>query len=79
MTVTLMPGTATLAQLRGIWERASPVVLDVSAREGIKAAAAMVAKAANGEDAVYGVNTGFGKLASVKICLLYTSPSPRDS
>ncbi|HID67290.1 MAG TPA: histidine ammonia-lyase, partial [Roseibacterium sp.] len=29
--------------------------------------AAMVAKAAAGEDAVYGVNTGFGKLASVKI------------
>ena len=27
---------------------------------------------------VYGVTTGFGALANTRICLLYTSPSPRD-
>ena len=34
---------------------------------GIEAAAERVREAAEGGEAVYGVNTGFGKLASVKI------------
>ncbi len=67
MTITLAPGAATLAQLNDIWSHNHPVVLDAAARTGIKAAQALVAKAADGETAVYGVNTGFGKLASVKI------------
>ncbi|WP_425038676.1 histidine ammonia-lyase [Primorskyibacter sp. S187A] len=67
MTVTLTPGAATLAQLKGIWAQNRPVVLDPSAHAGISAAQALVTEAANGEEAVYGVNTGFGKLASVKI------------
>ena len=67
MTVTLTPGAATLAQLKDIWSNNHPVVLDASAHAGITAAQALVTKAANGDEAVYGVNTGFGKLASVKI------------
>lgn len=67
MTVTLMPGAATLAQLHDIWSGEKPVRLDPSSNDAIRAAAAMVAKAAAGDDAVYGINTGFGKLASVKI------------
>ena len=67
MTVILTPGAATLAQLHDIWSGEKPVTLDPTSRPAIKAAAAMVAKAAAGEDAVYGINTGFGKLASVKI------------
>lgn len=67
MTVTLIPGMATLAQLERIWRSDQPVRLDQSARDKIDAAAALVAQAATGEDAIYGVNTGFGKLASVKI------------
>ncbi len=67
MTVTLIPGSATLAQLQDIWSSRSAVVLDPSSHAGIRAAHALVSQAANGDAAVYGVNTGFGKLASVKI------------
>ncbi len=42
-------------------------MLDDSARGLVDAAAARVADAARGGEPVYGVNTGFGKLASVKI------------
>ena len=67
MTVILTPGSATLAQLHDIWSQGKPAALIESSHAGILAAAAMVAKAAAGENAVYGINTGFGKLASVKI------------
>ena len=64
---TLMPGAVTLAELEALWRDGGPVCLHESARPKIEAAAALVWRAAEGEDAVYGVNTGFGKLASVKI------------
>ena len=67
MTVILTPGAATLSQLRDIWSNNHAVALDPSSHAGIRAAQALVSKAANGDAAVYGVNTGFGKLASVKI------------
>lgn len=67
MTLILTPGSTTLAQLNDIWSGGQAVALHPSSHTGIAAAAALVAEAANGEDAVYGVNTGFGKLASVKI------------
>mgnify|MGYP000167997647 CR=1 FL=1 len=67
MTVTLTPGAATLAQLHSIWADKSAVTLTKASHDGIMAAHAMVAKAASGGDAVYGINTGFGELASVKI------------
>lgn len=67
MTDLLLPGATSLRQLHYIWTRGTAPCLDPSAHARIKAAAAMVAKAASGEDAVYGINTGFGKLASVKI------------
>ncbi len=41
--------------------------LDRSCKEGVERAAAIVQAAAQGDTPVYGVNTGFGKLASVKI------------
>jgi histidine ammonia-lyase len=65
--LTLTPGAVTLAGLRRIWREELPVRLSPAARPGVEAAAAQVAKAAAGTEAVYGVNTGFGKLASVKI------------
>ena len=67
MTVILTPGFATLAQLRDIWSGQKPATLDPSSHAGINAAADLVAQAAAGDAAVYGINTGFGKLASVKI------------
>ena len=41
--------------------------LDDAARSAIAASAAVVQRAAAGKDPVYGVNTGFGKLASTRI------------
>ena len=67
MTLTLTPSATTLAQLQAIFQGAGTVCLDPSARAGINASAAVIAAAAKGDAPVYGVNTGFGKLASVRI------------
>lgn len=67
MTLTLIPGQATLSQLEQIWREGMAVALDESSRPAIDAAAELVRRAAAGDEAVYGVNTGFGKLASVRI------------
>jgi histidine ammonia-lyase len=65
-TVTLTPGHATLADWRAIAEGAL-VRLDPAAQPAIDASARAVdAIVAKGEP-VYGINTGFGKLASVHI------------
>ena len=63
----LIPGQVSLAQLERIFRDQRPARLHDSARPGILRAASHIAAAAQGSAAVYGVNTGFGKLASVKI------------
>ncbi len=67
MSDVILPGATTLETLEAIWRADAPVMLDRSVRPAVEAAAALVRQAAEGEAAVYGVNTGFGKLASVKI------------
>ena len=67
MTLTLRPGGATLADLETIWRGQGPVRLDPTARGAVEASARTVALAASGDTPVYGINTGFGKLASVRI------------
>jgi histidine ammonia-lyase len=67
-----------LAQLHDIWRNERAAVLDPAAHDGIAASAALVAQAAAGEDAIYGVNTGFGKLASVKIAAQDTAALQRN-
>ena len=67
MTQTLHPGQAALPELEAIWRGQGPVQLDPTARGAVEASARTVAKAANGDTPVYGINTGFGKLASVRI------------
>ena len=62
-----IPGEIALSELRAIYRNGLSVSLDASARAPVEAAADLVAKAAQGTDPVYGVNTGFGKLASRKI------------
>lgn len=65
-TVTLIPGAVALACWRDIHSGAA-VALDGGCRAGVEAGARTVeAIVAKGEP-VYGVNTGFGKLASVRI------------
>ena len=76
--IRLSPGAATLAELHEIWAGDAQVELDPAAQGGVEAAAALVAKAAAGDDAVYGVNTGFGKLASVKIAAKDTATLQRN-
>ena len=66
MSLVLVPGEATLATLEAIW-RGQGAALDPSARDAVEVAAERVRKAAQGDVPVYGVNTGFGKLASVRI------------
>jgi histidine ammonia-lyase len=70
---TLVPGQVSLAQLERIFRGGLPARLDDSARPGIERAASHIAAAASGGAAVYGVNTGFGKLASVKIAVQDTA------
>ncbi|MEP1768724.1 MAG: histidine ammonia-lyase [Sulfitobacter sp.] len=66
-TLTLTPGAVTLDDLAQIHWGGASVQLDRACRPDIERAHARIAKAVAGTDAVYGVNTGFGKLASVKI------------
>jgi len=65
--MVLIPGRLTLAQLRRIARSKEPLTLDSAAAGAIDAgAAAIAAIVARGEPA-YGVNTGFGRLASTHI------------
>lgn len=61
------PGQVTLGDLERIYRQRLAVSLSAGTRPAVESAAAMVAKTAAGKVAVYGINTGFGKLASSKI------------
>lgn len=63
----LTPGAVTLADLATVLREERAVTLDPACKPAVEAAAARIAQAAAGDAAVYGVNTGFGKLASLKI------------
>jgi histidine ammonia-lyase len=57
----------SLAQLRAIWSGKANVTLDAADYARIDASAAAVTKALATGAALYGINTGFGKLASKRI------------
>ncbi|MDA5094992.1 histidine ammonia-lyase [Aliiroseovarius sp. KMU-50] len=63
----LSPGEVTLAQLADVYWSETPVTLDPACKPAVEDAAGRIDAAAAGDAAVYGVNTGFGKLASLKI------------
>ena len=67
MTHVLHPAAASLSDLEAIWRSEEAVSLDPSAKPAVAASSAIVLRAAQGQVPVYGVNTGFGKLASVRI------------
>ena len=67
MNRTLTPGKATLSDLEDIYWNGTAIALDPSANAGIARAADCIARVVAGNDPVYGVNTGFGKLASIRI------------
>jgi len=63
----LRPGQLSLIELQAIHQGGHPLMVDPAALRNIEASAAVVRRAAEGSDPVYGVNTGFGKLASTRI------------
>jgi histidine ammonia-lyase len=67
MTITLHPGRVALKTLETIYWTGEDARLDVAFDKGIARAAARIAEIAGGDAPVYGINTGFGKLASIKI------------
>ena len=77
-TLILKPGLATLDELRSIYREAADIRLDESCKTRVDAAAAIVEKAAAGDTAVYGINTGFGKLASTRIPASQTAQLQRN-
>jgi histidine ammonia-lyase len=66
-TLILKPGKATLDELCSIYRENLHIQMDESCQSRVDAAAQIVEQAAAGDIAVYGINTGFGKLASTRI------------
>ena len=63
----LHPGAMTLPELESLYWRDEPARLDPDCRKAVERAAEAVARAAAGTQPIYGINTGFGKLASMRI------------
>ena len=63
----IIPGHFSLEQLQAVHRGGTALQIDESANAAIAASAAVVQRAAAGNAPVYGVNTGFGKLASTRI------------
>jgi len=66
IAIVLKPGETTLADWRSIYRGAVPK-LDASCRPAVERSARVVAHIVAEGKPVYGINTGFGKLASVRI------------
>jgi len=66
-TLELKPGQLTLETLQALHARTHKLALEPTARDAIRASAQTVQRAAAGDAPVYGVNTGFGKLANQRI------------
>lgn len=64
--VVLRPGDVSLAEWRAIY-RGAEVRLDPTSGAAIEQSAAAVERILAKGEPVYGINTGFGKLASVRI------------
>ena len=77
MTITLTPGRVTLADWRAVVDGAA-VRLDPVAVPAIEASARVVDGIVAKGEPVYGINTGFGKLASVHIAAADLSALQRN-
>lgn len=66
-SLLLRPGRMSLEQLRRAYYKPVRVQLDPACREGITASAATVDEVISDARTVYGINTGFGLLASQRI------------
>ena len=66
-SITLTPGAVNLAVLRHVHAGGVRLALDPAARAGLVAAQARVRRIVEAGEVVYGINTGFGKLAQTII------------
>jgi histidine ammonia-lyase len=74
----LRPGSMGLEDISRVYRLDLDIVLDESCRERVDAASAIVQQASDGDTAVYGINTGFGKLASTRIPAHQTATLQRN-
>lgn len=66
-TLTITPGRLTLAQLRRAYQEPCRLSLDAAADAGIQKSVDCVNRIVEENRTVYGINTGFGLLASTRI------------
>lgn len=66
-TVTLDGRSLTIADVVSVARHRARVAVDEAAARRAQATRAIIERAAAGDGAVYGLNTGFGKLASVRV------------
>jgi histidine ammonia-lyase len=76
--VVLKPGAVDLALLRRIHTGGVALSLDPSVAEGMRAAQATVQDIVGSDKVVYGINTGFGKLASTRISNVHLAELQRN-
>jgi histidine ammonia-lyase len=67
MTIILAPGHASLAQLEAIYRQQLSFELTPESFDAVRLSEARLVKKLESRETIYGVNTGFGKLASVRI------------
>ena len=67
MNISIQPGLLSLEQLQAVHAGGVSLSLPEDARASIRSSAEVVQRAADSDAPVYGVNTGFGKLANHRI------------
>lgn len=67
MTLMFEAGKLSLDDLKAVLQTKTAIKADRAAKADVDKTAALVEKSAKGDVAVYGINTGFGKLAAIKI------------
>ena len=78
MAIVLQPGSTGLDDLQRIYREDIDIDIDAGSKARVDAAARVVAEAAGKPEPVYGINTGFGKLASTRIPAEQTSQLQRN-
>ena len=66
-SISLIPGGIALPQLRAVWDGSARIALDDTAWAGVRRSAEAVRDIVAAGKPAYGINTGFGKLASTHI------------
>ncbi|MFT6725154.1 MAG: histidine ammonia-lyase, partial [Arenicella sp.] len=67
MIIILAPGHASLAQLEAIYRQQLNFELTPESFDAIRLSESRLIEKLESRETIYGVNTGFGKLASVRI------------